>query len=282
MKDRKNNRKILLIIFAVMLVGCIIKFLLYPRVMDFVGAFCILVALINSIIQRNEEIYLDKKEYKLAKKEWLNEKEENPDIKKFDKKKRLAGSDYVAYFILIFILCQPMVMLGINNYRMFNWSYEKDIEELKESSRLRYNHFPNEIPDEAWEVKWYRRSTLGNHYSYLKMQVDDKYIENLEKTFTDKDRLYEYKLLEDESSEYYDGEYGIFNHKSQGFLGVLLNGGEREEFKFVCPAKEGAVVMYITYKEYEEYDDWYAGLNVGVIINKESNTVVYFSRSDGR
>lgn len=255
---------------------------MFPRVMDFVGAFCILVALINSIIQRNEDIYLDKKEYKLAKKEWLNEKEENPDIKKFDKKKRLAGSDYVAYFVLIFILCQPLVMLGINNYRMFNWSYERDIKELKKSNMPRYEHFPNEIPDDAKEVKWYRRGTLGNHYSYLKIQVGDKYIENLEKTFTDKDRLYEYKLLEDENSEFYDGEYGMFNHKSQGFLGVLLSGGEREEFKFVCPAKEGAVVMYITYKEYEEYDDWYAGLNVGVIINKESNTVVYFSRSDGR
>jgi isoprenylcysteine carboxyl methyltransferase (ICMT) family protein YpbQ len=51
----KNNRKILPIIFAVMLVACVIKIIISPQILDFVGVVAILLVLIDSIIQLNEE-----------------------------------------------------------------------------------------------------------------------------------------------------------------------------------------------------------------------------------
>ena len=262
----KNERKILPIIFAILLLLFIAKIIVAPRVMDFVAVISFLIVLINLIIQKDDEKYLSKKEYNQAYEEWKALKEENPELKNFNKKKRMGLKEYVYFLIVIGIMCGMSMALGYNNYRGFIWSYERDIKELKEDNINRYGHFPSEIPDEAKDVKWYYRGTLGTYYGYLKMQVDDEYIENLEKTFTDKDTIYESALL--------NGEYGVYNHEGYGFLYEYFSGCGREEFEFVCPAKEGDVVMYIT------HDDGYGDPEqmIGVVVNRESNTVVYFSR----
>lgn len=272
----KNNRKILPIIFAVMLVACVIKIIISPQILDFVGVVAILLVLIDSIIQLNEEKYLDKKEYKQAKEEWKNEWEKNPEIKRFKKCKRTTMRQFILFLAAVFILCQPIAMFGFNNSKYFVWSYERDMENLKIDNMPRYDHFPSEIPNDAKVVEWRYDVRFGSNKGFLKIKVDDEYIKELEKTFKDKDKVYTYKEMEDPESFYFEyGDLGWFNSnnvgiKDEDFRNKQGNyGGEG-----IGTLTVGEAVMYITYVGDGMYDsEW----DMGVIIDKSNNEVMYFS-----
>ena len=269
----KNKKIVLPIIFGIMLLACLLKIIFLPTYFTFGCAGVLLIFFLNAVIQIDADIYVSKKEYNEAFEEWKTQRDLNPEIGKFKKKKRTPWTVYVGCALILWIFATPMLMFGANNCRNFIWSYKNDIKTLKKNNIERYGHFPSEIPNCAQNVEWEYRGLWGGNRAILKMNVDDEYIEELEKTFTDKEKLFEYKVAAD--PEYEDDDYtflGWFS-ESQGIEEEYFE-KDKKEFEGVYPVKAGDGVLYITYIGDGMYDSFW---DVGVMINRNTNTVVYFS-----
>lgn len=94
------------------------------------------------------------------------------------------------------------------------WEYEKDIMELKELQGERLEHFPDELPESAQDVRWkvFDGFLQGTPYEILHLRADEEYIDDVISLYEDKATVMHYNY----ESEMWDVSFMGMNLIEEG------------------------------------------------------------------